>query len=150
MSIWFGERTLEEIQGWHPETMADNLGIRFTEIGKDYLKAEMPVTAKSVQPFRTIHGGASAALAETVGSIACHMTVNEKVKRSVGLALNVSHIRPVAEGGMVYAVARPYHTGRTTQVWEIHISNEQEKPVAVARLTMMILDISGEVVPPSA
>lgn len=149
MSIWFGKRTLEEIQGWHPETMGGNLGIRFTEIGEDYLKAEMPVTARSVQPFRTLHGGASAALAETIGSVASQMTVDDQEKRCVGLSLNVSHIRPVPEGGIVYATARPFHTGRTTQVWDIQLTNEQEKPVAVARLTMMVLNTSGEVVPPS-
>jgi 1,4-dihydroxy-2-naphthoyl-CoA hydrolase len=143
MSIWFANPTIAEIDRWHIETMPAHLGIVFTEIGADYLKAQMPISQKTVQPFRTMHGGASATLAETIGSVAAALTVDHRQKRCVGLALNVNHIRPIPEGQTAYATARPHHLGRTTQVWSIEIHDERGKLATTATLTMAVLDGVG-------
>lgn len=141
--IWFQTFTLENLTRISENTMASHLGIEINEIGDDYLKATMPITAKSVQPFRTMHGGASAALAETIGSIGSQMCVDPSNQKCVGLSLNVSHIRAVPEGGMVTATARPFHVGRTTHVWDIQVVDEREKVVTVARLTVAVLNGSA-------
>lgn len=139
--IWFQEFDVNDIQNIHTTTMAGNLGIVFFEKGEDYIKAEMPINERSVQPFRIMHGGASAALAETIGSVASAMVVDSSKKRCVGLSLNVSHIRSVREGGKVVATARPFHLGRTTHVWDIRVEDERGKLTTAARLTMAVLEI---------
>lgn len=144
MTIWFRAYTLEELAGWQTNSMADNLEIVFTEIGDDYLKAEMPITHKSVQPFRMLHGGASAALAESIGSVASLLVLDISQKRAVGLALNINHIRGVPEGQAITATAKPFHLGRTTHVWDIQIHDPRGKLCSVARLTMAVIDGSGE------
>ena len=145
MSIWFADPTPQAINDFHPNAMPGHIGITFTEFGDDYLKAEMPVDHRTVQPFRVMHGGASATLAETMGSVGAQMTVDSSQKRCVGLSLNVSHIRAAPEGSRVFGVARPFHMGRTTQVWDIQITDEREKLVTVARLTLAVLDQEGNV-----
>ena len=139
--IWVQEFNVEDLQKMHTATMAGNLEIVFIEKGDDFIKAEMPINERSVQPYRIMHGGASAALAETVGSVASTLTVNTSKKRCVGLSLNVSHIRGVREGGKVIATARPFHLGRTTHVWDIQIHDERGKLTTASRLTMAVLDI---------
>lgn len=143
MSIWFGNPTVEELDRLQTNTMQEHLQIVFTEIGEDYLKAQMPITARTVQPFRIMHGGASATLAETIGSVAASLTVDSRQKRCVGLTLNVNHIRPIPEGQTAYATARPHHVGRTTQVWSIEIHDERGKLASAATLTMAVLDGVG-------
>ncbi|MEM7334686.1 MAG: hotdog fold thioesterase [Chloroflexota bacterium] len=141
--IWFQEFTPDIVQGFHVDTMAGHLEIKITEVGEDYLVAEMPITGRTVQPFRTMHGGASAALAETIGSVASQMTVDPSQKKCVGLTLNVSHIRAIPEGGKAIATARPFHLGRTTHVWDIQIKNEAGKLATVSRLTMSVLTMAA-------
>ncbi|MEM7800704.1 MAG: hotdog fold thioesterase [Chloroflexota bacterium] len=125
----------------HINTMAGSLEIVIVEVGADYLVGTMPINSKSVQPFRNMHGGASAAMAETLGSVAAQMVVNPQNQRCVGLSLNVSHIRAVPEGHKVTGTARPFHLGRSTHVWDIQIKDHRAKLVTVSRLTMSVLAI---------
>lgn len=139
MSIWFVEPKLEQLNQMHATTMSGGLGVEITEIGDDFLRGTMPINHQTVQPFRVMHGGASAALAETLGSIAANLVVDTSVNHCVGLSLNVSHIRAVPEGGVVTGTARPFHIGRTTQVWDIQVTDGRGKLATVARLTMAVL-----------
>lgn len=139
MSIWFEHLEPESFAQMYKNTMIEQIGIAITEIGDDYLKGEMPVDERTVQPFRMLHGGASAALAETLGSIGAQMSVDSALKRCVGLSLNLSHVRAVPEGKKVLGVARPLHLGRSTQVWDIRITEERNNLVSVARLTLAVL-----------
>ena len=115
----------------------EHLGIEFTEIGDDFLKAKMPVDAKTHQPLGFVHGGATAALAETVASAAANYCVG-KDQVCVGLDLNINHIRPVKEG-FVIASTTALHLGKRTQVWEIKIVNEAGQLVSAARLTIAVI-----------
>lgn len=142
MSIWFQPFQPEDVDRIHINTMAGNLGIQITEVGDDYLVGMMPINARTVQPFRQMHGGASAAMAETLGSVAAQMSVDPALSRCVGLSLNISHIRAIKEGGVATGIARPFHIGRSTQVWDIQIKDQREKLVSVARLTMSVLNLS--------
>ena len=117
-------------------TMAEHLGIEFSEIGDDYLVAVMKVDHITHQPFGLLHGGASVALAETVGSLAGNLAVDES-RYCVGLEINANHVRPV-KSGIVEATARPLALGRTTQVWDIRIVNGDGKLVCVSRLTLAV------------
>lgn len=119
--------------------MIEHLGIEFLEVGDDYIKARMPVDHRTIQPFGLLHGGASVALAETLGSVAANLCVDREKKMCVGLEINANHVRPVTNG-FVYGLARPIHIGASTQLWEIRILNEQEKLVCISRLTLAILD----------
>ena len=115
------------------------LGIEWVEMGKDYLIARMPVDARTHQPFGILHGGASVVLAETLGSTAAWLCLDDPTKQKVvGLEINANHIRAVASG-WVYGKATPLHIGRTTQVWEIKITNEEGKLVCISRITMAII-----------
>jgi len=114
------------------------LDIRFTEIGEDYLSAEMPVVPKTHQPFGLLHGGVSVVLAETVGSTASHLALPDG-KQGVGLEINANHVRSV-RSGIVTATSRLLHLGKMTHVWDIKIVNEQNKLVCVSRITMAIID----------
>lgn len=118
-------------------TMAEWMGIRFTEINHNTLKATMPVHTKTQQPLGLLHGGASAALAETVGSVASWLCIDPEKYFAVGLEINCNHIRGKT-GGDVVATATPLHIGKTTHVWDIKIKDEKEKLICVARLTMAI------------
>jgi len=112
--------------------------MEFTEIGENFLKAKMTVDHRTCQPYGILHGGASAALAETLGSVASAHVVDMKRYYCVGLEINANHIRPVKEG-YVYGTATPLHLGKTTHVWDIRIHDEREKLVCVSRLTVAIL-----------
>lgn len=140
MKIWKQEFTLEGLQNISSNTLVDNFDIKFTEIGEDYLVAEMPVTHKNVQPMRILHGGASVALAETVGSIGSALCLEDTMThQAVGLDINANHMRSVLEGGAVQAKATAIHVGRTTHVWHIDITDKANgKLVCTSRLTMMI------------
>ncbi len=137
-SIWKTEISLEALQERNKNTMSDFLEIEFVDFGDDYLKAKMPVTNKVKQPLGIMHGGNSCVLAETVGSTAANYAVNINQFYCVGLDINTNHIRPISEGD-IYAVAKPYHLGRTTQVWSIEIKNEAGQLISVTRLTMAVL-----------
>lgn len=120
-------------------TLSDHLGIEFLEKGEDYLTARMPVDHRTRQPFGILHGGASVALAETLGSIASVFCLDDPAKqKAVGLEINANHLRPVTEG-WVYGKVTPIHIGRRTHIWEIRITNEEEKLVCVSRLTVAIV-----------
>jgi 1,4-dihydroxy-2-naphthoyl-CoA hydrolase len=119
--------------------MVGFLGIEFTEVGPDYVCAKMPVDERTRQPMGLLHGGASVALAETLGSIAAYCTIDADKQYCVGLDINANHIRGVSEG-FVYGKASPLHLGRSTQVWEIRITDEAGKLVCISRLTMSVLD----------
>jgi len=120
-------------------TLAEHLGIEFIEASDDHLTAMMPINSCVKQPMGLLHGGASAALAETVGSAAANLCVSQKEKACVGLEININHLRPM-KSGQVIAVAKPLHLGRTTHVWEIKISNEEGRLVAIARHTVAVID----------
>lgn len=130
---------LEELAMFGQNSMQDHLGIEFLELGADFIRARMPVDNRTKQPFGILHGGASVALAETLGSLASAATLDLSKKACVGLEINANHIRSVSEG-FVYGVARPFHIGSSTQVWEIRITDEKDRLVCVSRITMMIID----------
>jgi 1,4-dihydroxy-2-naphthoyl-CoA hydrolase len=138
MSIWRNATNLEELQGGTKNTLIEVLGIRFTEIGADYLRASMPVDARTHQPTGVLHGGASVALAETLGSTAANLCVDRQRELCLGQEINANHLRPVASG-LVTATARPLHRGSRSQVWQIEIRDERERLVCVSRLTMAVV-----------
>jgi 1,4-dihydroxy-2-naphthoyl-CoA hydrolase len=121
--------------------MVTHLGIEFTEVGPDYLCAKMPVDARTIQPFGLLHGGASVVLAETLGSMAGWMCLPEG-QHCVGLEINANHLRGVTSGH-VHGKASPLHLGRSTQVWEIKITNDEGKLVCVSRLTLAVVAKAG-------
>ena len=139
MSIWFTAVTPEQINLWAPDTIVERIGIEFTEVGEDYLKARMPVDARTVQPARILHGGASVVLAETLGSVAAYLCIDPAQKTAVGLDINANHVRAVREG-YVIGMARPLHLGTSTHIWQINIHDESQRLVCTARITMAILD----------
>lgn len=138
-SIWKVQPTPELVHGFSQGTMVEHLGIEFLETGNDFISARMPVDERTRQPYGILHGGASATLAETLGSMAGAFCVDVEKKIVVGLELNCNHVRSVREG-FVYGTARPIHLGGTTQIWDIRIVDERDKLVCVARLTLMVLD----------
>jgi 1,4-dihydroxy-2-naphthoyl-CoA hydrolase len=138
MSIWTIVPTPEQLNQSTKDTMLEHLGIEFLEIGEDFIKARMPVDHRTVQPFGLLHGGASATLAESLGSVAANLCLEDGQNACVGLEINANHIRP-ATGGYVYGVTRPVHIGKATQVWEIHIYDEAEKLVCISRLTLAVI-----------
>ncbi|MDR3491883.1 MAG: hotdog fold thioesterase [Gammaproteobacteria bacterium] len=138
MRIWHNELTLEAVNARGKNTMVEHVGIEFTEIGDDFMVARMPVDNRTKQPLGIMHGGASCVLAETVGSTAGNYAVDYTQFYCVGLDINTNHIRSVTEG-FVIATAKPFHLGRSTQVWGIEIVNEEKKLISVNRLTMAVL-----------
>jgi len=132
--------TLDALQSFSNNTISQHLGIEFTEIGIDYIAAKMPVDHRTHQPFGILHGGASVVLAETLGSIASFLCLKDSKKQhAVGLEINANHIRSVKEG-FVYGKVTPIHIGRLTHIWEIKITNEEDKLVCISRLTVAIVD----------
>jgi len=119
-------------------TLARVLDIQFTEIADNYLKATMPVCPKTHQPYGLLHGGASATLAETLGSVASWLTIDREKQICVGIEINCNHIRAKKEG-LVTATVEPLHIGATTHVWDIKIRDEKERLICVSRLTVAIL-----------
>ncbi len=123
----------------HNQSITQQLGIEFTEAGEGYLTARMPVDHRTHQPFGILHGGASVVLAESLGSVASFMLLDDPVKqRAVGLEINANHLRSVRDG-WVYGRCTPIHIGRTTHVWDIRITDENGKLVCVSRLTIAII-----------
>ena len=119
--------------------MVEHLGIRFTEIGDDFLLATMPVDHRTKQPLGLLHGGASVALAETIGSVGATLCLDLNRQYAVGLEINTNHIKS-AKDGVVTGKALPIHIGKGTHVWSIEIRNDKEELVAISRITMAILD----------
>ncbi|SKC82281.1 hotdog fold thioesterase [Ohtaekwangia koreensis] len=135
----FKNVTVEELNKWGPNTMAENIGIEFTAVGEDYLEAKMPVDHRTHQPMGLLHGGASVALAETMGSVAAMCCVDITKQYCVGLEINANHIKSVRDG-YVKGVTKPIHIGKKTQVWEIRISSEAGELVCISRITMAVID----------
>jgi len=137
--IWFKKDvTIHDLDVMSKGTLGAHLGMEFCEIGEDFLVAKMPVDERTKQPMGLLHGGASAALAETVGSVAAMLCLNTEKQLCVGLDLNCNHIRGKKEG-WVFATAKPFHIGATTHVWEILIKDETDRLICVSRLTMAVI-----------
>lgn len=137
MSIWKQDFDLERIDGWSEGTLMRAIGIRITELGDEFLRGTMPVDDRTRQPYGILHGGASVALAETLGSTAA-MLCCEEGSAAVGLEINANHLRAVREG-IVTGTARPLHIGRSTQVWGIRIEDEAGHLACISRLTMAVV-----------
>lgn len=131
--------TIEHLKSLSSNTLVEHLGIEITAIGDDYIEAKMPVDHRTHQPLGLLHGGASVALAETLGSLAAHCTVDDQTKYCVGLEINANHIKSV-KSGFVTGITRPIHIGQRTHVWEIKITNEKNELVCISRITMAVID----------
>ncbi len=138
MAIWKQAIDLERINAWNANTLVEHLGMRVTEVGDDFVRGTMPVDARTHQPFGLLHGGASVALAESLGSLAANLTLDTRAEMAVGLDINANHVRAVT-AGEVTGTARMLHLGRTTQVWEIRIEDEGGRLVCISRLTMAVV-----------
>ena len=139
MRIWYREDiSIDQLDRLGDNTLAEHLGMKFTEIGDNYLKALMAVDHKTQQPYGLLHGGASVALAETLGSVASALVIDTDKNICVGLEINANHIRGV-KSGLVTGIVNPIHIGASTHVWDIKIYDEKEKLVCVSRLTVAIL-----------
>ena len=140
MGIFKTPRTVKSLNEWSVNTIASHIGIEFTAIGDNFLEAKMPVDHRTHQPLGLLHGGASVTLAETLGSVAATLCVDETKQFCVGLEINANHIRGVRDG-FVKGIAKPIHIGKKTQVWEIRITTlEADDLVCVSRITMAVLD----------
>lgn len=139
MSIWFRQFGIEEIRALQRDTMDAYLGIEFMNIGPDFLEARMPVNERTVQPHGILHGGASVALAETLGSVGGSMVVDLERYLVLGQEINANHLRP-ARQGHVHGRARPIHLGRRSQVWAIEIVDDRQRLVCVSRLTLAVTE----------
>jgi 1,4-dihydroxy-2-naphthoyl-CoA hydrolase len=140
MAIWFTTPSLEKLRERNANTLIEHLDIQLTAIGDDYLSGEMPVDKRTHQPMGILHGGASVALAETLGSIAANLVVDRTKKACVGLEINANHLKSV-RSGKVTGMAKPIHLGSSTQVWSIEIRNEEGQLTCISRITMAVLDI---------
>lgn len=139
MSIWFNKSlSVDSLKPFGPKTMAQHLGMEWVAIGDDYLKMSMPVDERTKQPYGLLHGGASCALAETIGSIASALIIDPDKSICVGIEINANHVRS-ARAGYVTATCTPLHLGASTHVWDIKICDEREKLVCISRLTVAIL-----------
>lgn len=139
-TIWLRNYSLDEINQFSKASIVGNIGIEFIEKGNDFLKATMPVDQRTKQPLGILHGGASVVLAETLGSMASYMTLDEN-KYSVGLEINANHLKSVTKG-FVTGTVKPVHLGKSTQIWDISILDEKNSLICVSRLTMVVLEFS--------
>ncbi len=140
--IWKQTFDLDTLTTFSKNTMVENLGIEFTEIGEDYIVAKMPVDHRTVQPMRLLHGGASVALAETLGSMASQLCLADiNTKGCVGVEINANHLSS-ARQGYVFGKVTPIRIGRTLHVWNIEITNEDGKKICVSRLTVAVIDLN--------
>lgn len=142
MKLWSTPPDPATLNRMMANTLVSHLGIEITEVGEDFLRATMPVDARTHQPFGLLHGGASVALAESLGSIASSMCVDLNTQAIVGLEINANHLRAV-RSGVVTGTVRPIHVGRSTHVWDIRIENEAGQPVCVSRLTVAVIPKPG-------
>ncbi|MFA7664757.1 MAG: hotdog fold thioesterase [Burkholderiaceae bacterium] len=136
--IWKRSATCADLDRHQQNTLCSRIGLEFVEIGDDFLRARLPVDARTVQPMGILHGGASAALAETLGSVASWLCI-EDGQAAVGLEINANHLRPVSTG-WVHGRCTPIHIGRRTHVWQIEMLDDQDRRTCVSRLTMAIID----------
>jgi 1,4-dihydroxy-2-naphthoyl-CoA hydrolase len=142
MAIWRDSFPLERVREQSRNTLITQLGIEFIEAGDDYLKGRMPVDSRTHQPAHMLHGGASVALAETLASWAATFVVDPEQSYCVGLEINANHVRAVGSGWVI-GTARPVHLGRSTQIWEVRITDEAERLVCISRVTMAVLAMAS-------
>lgn len=139
MPIWFkSEFSLEKLTALSAGTMAEYLGIEWMEVGENFIKARMPVDHRTKQPYGLLHGGASCVLAETLGSVASALVIDQSNAYCVGIEINANHIRS-AKSGHVTGIVSPLHLGASTHVWDIKIYDERQKMICVSRLTVAVL-----------
>jgi 1,4-dihydroxy-2-naphthoyl-CoA hydrolase len=139
MIVWFDKNvSLETLRSLGKGTMTEHLGIEWVELGNEFIRAKMPVDHRTNQPYGLLHGGASCVLAETLGSVASHLIVNPSQFYCVGIEINANHIHS-AKKGYVYGICSPLHLGSSTHVWDIRITNEEEKLICISRLTVAII-----------
>lgn len=131
--------SVEQLNKLSVNNLVGHLGIEFTEVGEDYLCASMPVDHRTHQPMGLLHGGASVALAETLGSVAATCCVDLNTQYCVGLEINANHIKSAREGHVIGRVT-PIHIGKKTHVWEIRITNTENELICVSRITMAVID----------
>jgi 1,4-dihydroxy-2-naphthoyl-CoA hydrolase len=143
MSIWRLNPDIEQLNQIRKNSLVETLGIEIIEIGDDYIKGTMPVDKRTLQPEGKLHGGASAALAETLGSIGSTLCIDMQNYYCVGMSINSNHLRP-ATSGFVTGIATPLHIGLTTHIWNIDIQGNQKKLISVSRLTTAILKRPGK------
>ena len=136
--IWTSPRSVEELNSGRRGTLVEHLGIEITEIGADFVRATMPVDGRTRQPFGLLHGGASVALAETLGSLGATMCIDNEKYQCVGQEINANHVRAVREG-RVTGTARPVHLGGRSQVWVIDVVSDAGNLVCTSRLTIAII-----------
>lgn len=136
--IWFGQADVEVINNRPKNHIGALLGIEFTEIGDDYIKARMPVDARTHQPYGILHGGASVVLAETIGSIASSLVIDQEKYMAVGQEVNANHLRPVKQG-FVTGICTPIHIGAKTHVWDIKMYDDHGKMNCISRLTVAVV-----------
>lgn len=136
--IWFRPYTLEHVR-FYRASLPQHLGIEFTELGPDFMRGRMPVDDRTRQPFGILHGGASVALAETLGSTAAGLVVDPDKYGVVGQEINANHVRAVTDG-FVIGTTRPLHLGKRSHVWEIRIADEQDRLVCISRITMFVME----------
>ena len=140
-AVWFRRPTPEAIKARHVGTLPALMGMEFDEVGDDFIRGRIPVDERTIQPAGILHGGASVVLAEALGSIACAHCLNPETHYCVGLEINANHVRSAPRGsGWVTGVARPVHTGRSTHIWEIRLTDEKDRLVCISRLTLAILE----------
>lgn len=137
MRIWKKPISVEELTAAHKDTAVERLGIEFLEVGDDFIRARVPVDSRTKQPYGLLHGGVSVVLAETLGSCGAAYSSPEG-HRAVGLDINANHLRGATQG-WVTGITRPVHIGRTTQVWQIDMSNDAGEMTCVSRITMAVL-----------
>lgn len=138
MTLWNSPASVADLQAMGRNTIHESLGIEITEVGADYVRGRIPVDRRTHQPYGLLHGGASVVLAESLGSIAAGLVVAGSGARVVGIEVNANHLRAVREG-WVTGTARALHIGRTTQVWEIRLQNEDGELTCISRLTMAVV-----------
>ncbi|OAQ38759.1 esterase [Pedobacter psychrophilus] len=138
--IWFTKPDLEELNNRPKNNIGGLLGIEFTEIGDDFIKAIMPVDDRTRQPYGILHGGASVVLTETLGSVASNLVLDTNFKMGVGLEVNANHLRPV-KSGFVTGICTPIHIGGKTHVWDIKLYNDKGKITCISRLTTAIVPV---------
>jgi len=141
MSIWKKEISIETLTRHHENTAVARLGMEFLEVGPDFIRGRVPVDERTRQPYGILHGGVSVVLAETLGSCGAHYSAPDG-HRAVGLDINANHLK-ATNAGWVTGVARPVHRGRTTQVWQIDLTNDAGELTCVSRLTMAVLTPQG-------
>src|SRR6476469_3891410 len=137
MRIWNQPVSVEILTAIHKDTAPAHLGIEFLEVGDDFIKARVPVDARTRQPYGLLHGGVSVVLAETLGSCGAAYS-SPPEHRAVGLDINANHLRGATEG-WVTGVTRPVHIGRTNPVWQIDMHDDAGRPTCVSRITMAVL-----------